>query len=122
MNETSENVEKDDLFENEGSQAEETQAVAEIPNEEIAKLKSELEEQKDKYVRLFAEFDNYRRRTSKESIELRQTAGIEVITSLLDVLDDMDRAEIQLQDSDADQNTKDGITLVFNKFRKDFTV
>ena len=67
-------------------------------NEEIAKLKSELEEQKDKYVRLFAEFENYRRRTSKERIELLQTAGKEVITSLLHVLDDMDRAEKQMQE------------------------
>lgn len=86
-------------------------------NEEVIRLKKELEEQKDKYVRLFAEFDNYRRRTSKETMEMRQTAGVEVITSLLDVLDDMDRAEIQLQDS-ADNALKEGIVLVFNKFRK----
>ncbi len=92
--------------------------LAELPNEEIAKLKSDLEEQKDKYVRLFAEFDNYRRRTSKESVELRQTAGIEVITSLLDVLDDMNRAEKQLQESDAGKTLKEGLLLVFNKFRK----
>ncbi len=92
--------------------------IAELPNEEIKKLKSELEEQKDKYVRLFAEFDNYRRRTSKESIELRQTAGVEVITSLLDVLDDMDRAEQQMQESDEEKTLKEGILLVFNKFRK----
>ena len=86
--------------------------------DEIARLTSELQEQKDKYVRLFAEFDNYRRRTSKESIELRQTAGIEIITSLLDVLDDTDRAEKQLQESDVEKTIKEGILLVFNKFRK----
>jgi molecular chaperone GrpE len=95
-----------------------TNEPAIIPNEEIAKLQAEVEEQKDKYVRLFAEFDNYRRRTSRQSIELRQTAGIEVITSLLDVLDDMDRAESQLQESDTEKTLKEGILLIFNKFRK----
>jgi molecular chaperone GrpE len=89
-----------------------------IPEEEIAKLQAEIQEQKDKYVRLFAEFDNYRRRTSKENIELRQTAGAEVIVSLLDVLDDMDRAEKQLQETSSDEQLKEGILLVFNKFRK----
>lgn len=92
-----------------------------VPDElhtEIDKLSSELAEQKDKYLRLVAEFDNYRRRTSKESIEQRQTAGKDIITSLLDVLDDMDRAEQQLQDSDVDKSIKDGILLIFNKFKK----
>ena len=76
-----------------------------ITEDETKKLKEELEEQKDKYVRLFAEFDNYKRRTSKERIELIQTAGKEVIISLLQVLDDCDRAEKQMQetnDADAD--------------------
>src|ERR1700733_6991203 len=65
------------------------------PEEEgaVEKLQQELEEQKDKYLRLFAEFDNYKRRSSKERIELIQTAGKEVITDMLDVLDDCDRAE-----------------------------
>ena len=87
-------------------------------NNEVAKLKAELAEQKDKYIRLFAEFDNYKRRTSKEAIELRQTAGKEVIISMLDILDDMDRAEQQLQESDMDKSIKDGVLLVFDKFRK----
>lgn len=82
------------------------------------KLKAELEEQKDKYIRLFAEFDNYKRRTSKEAIELRQTAGKEIIVSLLDVLDDMDRAEQQMKESDEEKSLKEGILLVFDKFRK----
>ncbi len=82
------------------------------------KIQSELEEQKDKYIRLFAEFDNYKRRTSKEAIELRQTAGKEIIVALLDVLDDMDRAEQQIKESGEDQTLKEGITLVFDKFRK----
>src|ERR1700759_2791141 len=66
---------------------------------EVDKLSAELQEQKDKYLRLLAEFDNYRRRTAKENIDLRQTAGKEVIVSLLDVLDDCERAEKQLETS-----------------------
>ena len=63
----------------------------------ITKLEAELQEQKDKYLRLMAEFDNYRRRTSKERLELIQTAGKDVIVSMLDLLDDCDRAEKQLK-------------------------
>lgn len=86
--------------------------------DETEKWKYELAEQKEKYIRLFAEFDNYKRRTSKEAIEVRQTAGKEVIVSMLDVLDDMDRAEEQLKESDIDKHLKEGVLLVFDKFRK----
>ena len=89
-----------------------------IESEGFQKLQQELAEQKEKYIRLFAEFDNYKRRTSKEAIEVRQTAGKEVIVSMLDVLDDMDRAEQQLKDSEIDHALKEGILLVFDKFRK----
>jgi molecular chaperone GrpE len=81
------------------------------------KMQAELEEQKDKYIRLFAEFDNYKRRSAKERIELIQTAGREVITSLLDVLDDSERAEKQLQTSNDLEQIKKGIELVFGKLR-----
>ena len=66
---------------------------------ELAKLREELQAQKEKYLRLFAEFDNFRKRSARERLELIQTAGKEVISSLLDVLDDCDRAEKQLQNS-----------------------
>ena len=89
-----------------------------IPDETKQKLRDELEEQKDKYVRLFAEFDNFKRRTSKERIELIQTAGKEVIVSLLQVLDDCDRAEMQMQQTDDASQVKEGVQLVFNKLRK----
>jgi molecular chaperone GrpE len=84
----------------------------------VEKLNAELEEQKDKYLRLFAEFDNYRRRTAKESIELRQTAGKEVISALLDVMDDCDRAEKQMETDTDIQHVKEGAVLIFNKLRK----
>jgi molecular chaperone GrpE len=84
---------------------------------ETNKLKTELQEQKDKYLRLFAEFDNFKRRTAKERIELMQTAGKEVIIPMLDVLDDCDRAEKQLQSTNDIEQIKEGVLLVFNKLR-----
>ena len=81
------------------------------------KLQAELDEQKDKYIRLFADFDNFKRRNAKERYELIQTAGKEVITSLLDVLDDCDRAEKQLQTTEDADQVKQGVQLVFNKLR-----
>jgi molecular chaperone GrpE len=89
-----------------------------IPQDEVAKLKADLEEQKDKYLRLAAEFDNYRRRSSKERLELIQTAGKEVISSLLQVLDDCDRAEKQMQETNDPEQIKEGVQLVFNKLHK----
>jgi molecular chaperone GrpE len=82
----------------------------------LEKANAELQEQKDKYLRLMAEFDNYKRRSARERVELSQTAGKEIIISLLDVLDDCDRAEKQLQQ---ENNTKDlsGVLLVFSKLR-----
>lgn len=84
----------------------------------IQKLNEEVQDQKDKYLRLYAEFDNFKRRSAKERLELTQTAGREVIQSLLDVLDDCDRAEKQLDNPAADlASVKGGVLLVFNKLR-----
>ncbi len=85
---------------------------------ELENMKNTLEEQKDKYIRLFAEFDNYKRRTSKEMIEIRLTAAKDLIGSLLDVLDDMDRAEEQMSKSESDPQLVEGTLLIFNKMRR----
>ena len=85
---------------------------------EIAQLKAELQEQKDKYVRKVAEFENFKRRNAKERVELIQTAGKEVIIDMLDVLDDCDRAQKQIEaNTDTKKEIKDGVLLVFNKLR-----
>ncbi|MBA4198467.1 MAG: nucleotide exchange factor GrpE [Chitinophaga sp.] len=84
---------------------------------ELEKLQAALQEQKDKYLRLAAEFDNFKRRTAKERLELIQTAGKDVVVSLLDVLDDVDRAEKQLNSTADIAVQKEGIQLVFNKIR-----
>lgn len=81
---------------------------------ELERLRETLEEEKKKYLYLFAEFDNFKRRTGKERLELIQTAGKEVIVSLLEVLDDADRAEAEL----AKKGEVDaGVKLVFHKLR-----
>jgi len=94
-----------------------TAEVTEAPISELEQLKLDLAEQKDKYLRLMAEFDNFKRRTAKERIDLIQTAGKDVIVSMLEVLDDCDRAEKQLSTTDDIAIQKEGIQLVFNKVR-----
>ena len=88
---------------------------------ETEALKSEAAEQKDKFIRLYAEFDNFKRRSAKERIEMMQTAGKEVIQSLLEVMDDFDRAEKQIQGSDDITQIRQGIALVVSKFRNTLT-
>lgn len=103
--------------------ADETQSGTTHLNEPVAQeseleqLKAELAEANDKYLRKVAEFENYKRRTAKERIELMQTAGRDVITDLLDVLDDCDRAQKQLENNTDVAAQKEGIMLVFNKLR-----
>ena len=84
---------------------------------EVEKLKRELEETKDKYLRTVAEFENFKRRNAKERVELIQTAGKEVITEMLDVLDDCDRAQKQIEASEDAKDMKEGVLLIFNKLR-----
>ncbi|HTN05718.1 nucleotide exchange factor GrpE [Agriterribacter sp.] len=92
-----------------------------VPEElavELEGVQAELAEQKEKYLRLYAEFDNYKRRSARERVELIQTAGKEVIISLLDVIDDCDRAEKQIAERGHQKDAvQDGVLLIFNKLR-----
>jgi molecular chaperone GrpE len=106
-----------DLAEKMEENVQETAPTEKEAVSELEQALADLAEQKDKYLRLMAEFDNYKRRTAKERIELIQTAGKEVIVSLLDVLDDCDRAEKQLTVTEDIAVQKEGIQLVFNKIR-----
>ena len=81
----------------------------------ISKLKKELLEEKDKYVRLFAEFENYKKRTAKERLELYKSANSEVIISLIPILDDFYRATNQ-SDKIKIKDQINGLKLIFNKF------
>lgn len=100
-----------------GSEIEQQDEVAEEPLNELEIAKKELGESKDKYLRLVAEFDNFRKRSARERVELIQTAGKDIVLAMLEVLDDCNRAEKQMeQDSDAD-SIKEGAKLVFHKLR-----
>ncbi len=81
---------------------------------EDIKLEDQLKEEKDKFLRLFAEFENYKRRTAKERIELFSTASEEVMISLLPILDDFDRASVEIE-KDQENETLKGVLLIKNK-------
>ena len=81
--------------------------------EEVS-LDDQIKEEKDKFLRLFAEFENYKRRTARERIELFSTASEEVMTSLLPVLDDFDRASVEIE-KDKDNEILKGVLLIKNK-------
>jgi molecular chaperone GrpE len=80
-------------------------------------LKQEVALANDKYLRLYAEFDNFRRRTMKERSELLQTAGLDVIVSLLPVLDDFDRAARHMENSTDVNAVKEGVGLIQQKLK-----
>jgi len=82
---------------------------------ELETLRNELGEIKDKFIRKVAEFENFKKRSTKERIDLIQTAGKEVIIDMLEVLDDCERAEKQM--STIDDKAKEGVMLVFNKLK-----
>ncbi|UII75119.1 nucleotide exchange factor GrpE [Flagellimonas sp. HMM57] len=89
--------------------------VGEVSEEE--RLREDLAKEKDKFLRLFAEFENFKRRTSKERVELFKTAGQEVIVSLLPVMDDFDRALKEISKSE-DKEMFKGVELISNKFKE----
>jgi len=104
-----------DSKESEKKEEEEKTELLELSPEE--KLEAELAESKDKYLRLYSDFDNYRRRTSKEKLDLLQTAGERIIVSLLSVLDDFNRAEKSLANDDS-ETIAEGVKLIADKFAK----
>lgn len=82
---------------------------------EIEHLQNQLAEQKDKYLRLFADFDNYKKRTAKERLDLLSTAGKDIILSIIPVVDDFERA-IAVADNATDASAvKEGMMLIKNK-------
>ena len=95
--------------------SEDNQAATEISAEEA--LKEEVAKEKDKFLRLFAEFENYKKRTSKERMDLFKTAGQEVMIAILPVLDDFERALKELSKSE-DKEMFKGIELIDIKFRE----
>lgn len=106
---------EDKEFQNEESL--DTEVVEEIETDALENLQSELDREKERYLRLFAEFENYKKRTTRERIEMFKTAGEGVMSSLLPVLDDFERALKELEKGDDDGLFK-GVQLISNKLRE----
>jgi molecular chaperone GrpE len=104
-------------MENEETKANNESPVAEEPNE-VEKLKTEVTELKDKYLRLYSEFENFRRRTSKEKLDLIKTANEDLLLALVPVIDDFERADKSLNDSTDTGAVKEGVKLIYNKLFK----
>ena len=88
------------------------------PEDVITELEKQLSDQKDKNLRLFADFENLRKRTAKERIELYSTANQELMTALLPVVDDFSRAMKNLKALDAKKEVMEGVELIQTKFEK----
>jgi molecular chaperone GrpE len=130
MNPSEMNTQTDDLNQNTDTVTEniadtntETTTASETPTNEapdtneVQKIQSELAELKDKYLRLYSDFDNFRKRTAKERLDLISSASERVLVSLLPVLDDVERAEGTFEKHEDGRIEKEGIQLIFNKFK-----
>lgn len=106
-----------EVFKDETEVTEETEKEATIELSVEEKLKEENAHLNDKYLRLFAEFDNFKRRTQKERVELLQTAGKDVVVSLLPVLDDFERALKATENTMEINALREGVVLVQNKLK-----
>lgn len=104
----------------EDSEKDDNQKESEEPTveEQLEEAQDKIAELNDKYLRLMAEFDNYRKRVMKEKSELIKTAGSKVITTILPVLDDMERAEQTMEKAEDVAAVKEGLLLIFDKFMK----
>ncbi len=97
---------------------EDAEGDAPAERDELAEAQIEIVELKDKYLRLYADFENFRRRTSKERLDLIATANADLLKSLLSVVDDFERAQVSFETSTEVAPLKEGIDLVFSKLLK----
>ena len=102
------------------SQVEENQDVVEENNKEEPSAEELIQVEKDKFLRLFAEFENYKKRTTKERIELFKTAGQELMTALLPIMDDFDRGLAEIKKA-KDKELLKGMQLISDKLKNTLT-
>lgn len=111
---TEENIKEEEINNTESeTQVEENQEVV----EEVLTPEELIQVEKDKYLRLFAEFENYKKRTSKERIELFRTAGQDLMTSMLPIMDDFDRGLAEIKKA-KDKELLKGMQLISDKLKK----
>ncbi|WP_142783315.1 nucleotide exchange factor GrpE [Changchengzhania lutea] len=101
-----------DGFENETVEVDEQEVIEETVEE---KLEGELKQEKEKFLRLFAEFENYKKRTSRERIELFSTASEDVMKTMLPVLDDFERALSHIEEDKEAEELRKGVLLIYQK-------
>ncbi|NOQ92384.1 MAG: nucleotide exchange factor GrpE [Flavobacteriaceae bacterium] len=111
-----ENDFQDQEFDNETFENQEEGTEEQVVESESDKLKNELDKEKNNFLRLFAEFENYKKRTSKERIELFSTASRELMTALLPISDDFERGLNEIEKS-SDKDLLQGMQLIYNKFK-----
>ena len=113
-------IDSEEVMENTDIVSEEIETpIEEVPElTEAEKLQTELYELKDKYLRLYSDFDNFRKRTAKEKLEMIQSASERVIVDIIPVIDDIERATANAQEGDISE----GIHLIFNKLYNTFAV
>jgi len=122
INDYKEMSKKENIQEEEIKNEQETVQIEEIQEVEAEIVKEEptaeelIQAEKDKFLRLFAEFENYKKRTSKERIELFKTAGQELMTSLLPIVDDFERALPHIEEGEEAEELKKGVSLIYQKF------
>ena len=118
--ETAENSVEEQVLDSEASvsDSEATDNGSAPEEDELSAAKKELEESKDKYLRLYSEFENFRRRTAKERLELIKTAGEDVLGSLIPVVDDFERAKKSIDGLEVEASVKEGVDLIYNKLLK----
>ncbi len=97
-----------------GNETMENADIQENELSEIEKLKQEIQKEKDQYLRLFAEFDNFKKRTAKERFDIFKTANAETITSLIPVIDDFERGLKEIEKSENNELLK-GVELIYHK-------
>ena len=100
----------------EDTQEAEAEAVEQTPEEHIAELEKRVAELEDKNLRMMAEFDNYRRRTNREKLDLMATAGERIFTEMLPLVDDFERAVAAMDKTDDIEAVREGIRLILQKF------
>jgi molecular chaperone GrpE len=117
-------TQENEIVNEQSNQNEEQKPESEVQPESEKKeteLQAKIDELNDKYLRLYSEFDNFRKRTAKEKIDLMQTAGEDVYKSILPVLDDFERAIKSNAETTDVKAVNDGLHLIFNKFKSTLT-
>jgi len=108
---TEEQTEVAETTENQDVTAEEATEI-----DEVSQLKADVEEQKDKYLRIYAEFENFKKRSRREKLDLLSTAARDTLSAMLPVMDDFDRAKNAAESDDNKEGFSEGVELVYNKF------